>query len=137
MNGRIMDTPGVTTQPRITWRGLLWPAAVCLIWTALAARSPHVTYHLAPVIAGAAGPVAVRMQARSRLSRGSASLIALAGLGITMAAQLGLGSAGWLAGPSLWHGSGALETPMAAGVGAAWGWRVAVRRRRGVLGRLD
>lgn len=43
------------------------------------------------------------------------------GLAITLAGASVLAVAGSLSGPSVWHGSGALESVVFAGVGAAWG----------------
>lgn len=115
-------------------RGAVWPIAVSVVWLALALRSPHVTYHLAPFLAAASWPVALRLRGRAPVPAHRASTVAAGGLGLTLVAAFVLAVGRALGGPSVWHGSGALETPVVAVVGAAWGWRAATRHRLGLLG---
>lgn len=115
----------------------LWPVAICLGWAALASRSPHVTYHLAPLAAAAAWPVSARLGQRGPLTTRAANVVTVGGLVLTLVTALVLAIGGSLGGPALWHGSGALETVLAAAIGASWGWRVATRRRRGLVGFLS
>lgn len=119
-----------------TLRGAALPIAVGAAWLALGLRSPHVTYHLAPVLGAASWPAALRVRHRAPAPAARAALAAGGGLGITLAVALVLAWQGALGGPSLWHGSGALETPLLAGIGALWGWRAASRPRPGLLGRV-
>jgi hypothetical protein len=62
-----------------------------------------------------------------------AAIVAGIGLTITLSAAVVLALNGALAGPSLWHGSGAIEAPLLAIAGGLWGWRMASRRRAGIL----
>ena len=113
-----------------------WPLAICVVWAALALRSPQATYHLMRFVASAAWPVSVRLAIGAPLARRMAVALAGGSLALTLAAAAVLGLAGALSGLSLWHGNGALETPLAAAAGAVWGWRVAARSGRGIVGRL-
>lgn len=117
-------------------RAAVWSVAICLGWGALAARSPDVTYHLAPFAAASAWPVAARLAHREPLRFRAAIAIVAGSLALTLATALVLAADGRLGGPSVWHGSGALETVLASIGGAAWGWRVATRARPGLVGRL-
>lgn len=117
-------------------RPMLWSVAICLGWAALAVRSPDVTYHLAPFAAASAWPVAGRLQHRAPLGRPSATALVAGSLALTLATAFALASAGHLAGPAVWHGSGALEAVVASVAGAAWAWRVATRARPGIVGRF-
>lgn len=125
------------TEGGASWRRTApWPVAICVGWAALATRSPDVTYHLAPLAAAAAWPLRARLARHVRLPIRAATAAAAGSLALTLATALALAAVGHLSGPSLWHGSGALETVLAAIVGATWGWRVATRARPGLIGRL-
>lgn len=117
-------------------RPALWTLAICIAWGALALRSPNITYHLAPFAAASAWPIAARLQHRAALPRRPAAAIVAGSLAFTLATVLVLATTGSLDGPSVWHGSGALETMLAPVAGAAWGWRVASRARPGLVGRV-
>lgn len=117
-------------------RGAVWPSGLALAWVALALRSPHVTYHLAPLLVAASLPVVLRLRSDGPVRSRVATRAALTGLGAALGAAALLAFNAALSGPALWHGSGALETPLVAAAGAAWGWRTATRRRTGLLGRL-
>lgn len=128
---------GVPAAPvaggRAIIRGALWPVIVTAVWLLLAFRSQHVTYHLAPLLAAAAWPTWLRRTTRVAAPAGAA-LAATGGLAITLAGAFVLAVTSSLSGPSLWHGSGALESVAFATIGGAWGWRAATRKRPGVLG---
>jgi hypothetical protein len=88
------------------------------------------------LLVAAAWPVALRIRAKRAIVTREAAVAATAGLALTLVTALVLALAGALGGPSVWHGSGALETLIVAVAGAAWGWRIAARRRAGVLALL-
>jgi hypothetical protein len=102
-----------------------------LAWLVLSWWHPAVTYHFGPPLATAAWPVSLRARVRHPASAGQALaavgggfLIAMAALGVAMAAR-------WLRGPTLaGGGSVPAEEVVLAVAAAAWGWRVAGRRRR-------
>lgn len=116
--------------------GAAWPLAVGVAWLVLAFRSPHVTYHIAPFLAAASWPAVLRVRSRAPVAVGRAAIAAAGALGVTLVVASTLAVGGALGGPSVWHGSGALETPLVAAAGTIWGWRAAVRHRGGVLGLL-
>ena len=88
------------------------------------------TYHFGPPLAAAAWPVSLRarlrhpaLPGRALAAVGGGFLIATAALGLTIAAH-------WLRGPTLLgRGSVPAEEEVPTVVAAAWGWRVAARRR--------
>jgi hypothetical protein len=106
-------------------------AAFAIAWLALSWWHPSVTYHFGPPLAAAAWPVLLRARLRQPTRRGQALtavgggfLVAVAALGIALAAQ-------WLRGPTLIGvGSVLAEEAVLTVAAAAWGWRVAERRRR-------
>lgn len=128
--------PPVAGGGAFTPRAAAWPVGISLVWLGLGWRSPQVTYHLALLLGAAGWPLALRLRARRAVPPLTAAVAAGAGLALTLATGLVLAVTGALGGPSLWHGSGALETPLLAMVGAAWGWRAATRPRVGLLGVL-
>ena len=106
-------------------------ACLALAWLALSWWHPALTYHFGPPLAVAAWPVGLRSRLRHPARRGQALaavtggfLIAMAALGIAVARH-------WLSGPTL-IGSGSVPAEEVAlgALAAAWGWRVAERRRR-------
>jgi hypothetical protein len=113
-----------------------WPVLIGAAWAVLAMRSPTVTYHLAPFLVAAAGPVATRVSAGTRLASRAAAWSTTVSLGVALVVTGWLAVAGALAGPALWGGSGAIETPIFAVVGGTWGWRAATRSQPGLLGLL-
>lgn len=109
------------------------PLAISCAWLALALRAPHSTFHLAPFLAAASWPIALRRRSHHVAPAGAAAMVAAGSLLITLVAAATLGLEGALGGPSIWHGSGALEALLLAPLGAAWGWRAATRRHLGLL----
>ncbi|MGH3199751.1 MAG: hypothetical protein ACRDNT_28395, partial [Streptosporangiaceae bacterium] len=108
-------------------------ASACLAaaWLALSWWHPALTYHFGPPLAAAAWPLLLRSRLRHPARR-SQALAAVAGGFLIAMAALGIAVAGnWLRGPTL-IGSGSVpaEEVALAVVAAAWGWRVAERRRR-------
>lgn len=106
-------------------------AGLALAWLALSWWHPTVTYHFGPALAAAAWPVALRARLRHRAHRGQALAAAGGGLAVALAALGAAMAAHWLRGPTL-IGSGSVpaEELVLAVLSAAWGWRVAGRRRR-------
>ena|SRR5215472_2012833 len=106
-------------------------AAFALAWLALSWWHPALTYHFGPPLAAAAWPVLLRGRLRHPARHGLA-LVAVGGGFLVAMAALGVAiAAGWLRGPTLiGAGSVPAEEVVLTAVAAAWGWRVAVRRRR-------
>ncbi len=106
-------------------------AVFVLAWLALSWWHPALTYHFGPPLAAAAWPVLLRARLRHAARRGQALaavgggfLVAAAALGVAMAAD-------WLRGPTLiGAGNVPAEEVVLAVIAAAWGWRVAARRKR-------
>lgn len=135
--GEVPQHEVAAPHPRLArWRPALVTAATCAAWVGLALRSPGVTYHVAPLIAAGAGPALTRgVFARDRkrllLAIGFASTALVAVVGALLAAT------GHLEGPTLWHSRPATSEALGfALLGGAWGTRVAMRQRAGVVGRL-
>ena len=85
-----------------------------LVWAVAAMARAEVTYHLAPIIVAAAGP----MTGRSVSAVDRRALVASA-LGVALAVTLALSSVGALRGPSLLPvGGAALEAVVGAILGA-------------------
>ena len=99
---------------------------VVAVWTVLAAWRPDVTYHLAPVFAGAAWPVALRRRGPLRVASFDAGRGAVAAAMLTALASLVLWSLGLLDGPTFWNdGPAIVETLPAIAIGAVGGYRYA------------
>ena len=105
--------------------------AFALAWLGLSWWHPALTYHFGPPLAAAAWPVLLRARLHHPARRGHA-LVALGGGFLIAMAALGIAvAAGWLRGPTLiGAGSVPAEEVALAVLAAAWGWRVAERRRR-------
>lgn len=104
--------------------GAVATVVVLVAWAVLAAWRPHVTYHLAPVFAGAAWPVALRRGGALRVAPVDAVRGALAGGSLAGLASLALWSLGFLDGPTLWNdGPAIVETLPAVVFGAIVGYR--------------
>ena len=100
-------------------------------WLALSWWHPAVTYHFGPPLATAAWPVSLRARLRHPARPGQALAAVGGGFAIAMAALGAAMAAHWLRGPTLaGRGSVPAEEVLLAVVAAAWGWRVAGRRRR-------
>jgi len=105
--------------------------AVALAWLGLSWWHPAVTYHFGPPLGVAAWPVLVRALVHRPAHRGEALAAACGGFIIAMT-SVGIATAAhWLRGPTLIDAGGVpAEEAVLAVVAAAWGWRVAERRRR-------
>lgn len=116
-------------------RALLLSGTVGIVWLMLAWRSPTLTYHFAPLVGGAVGPLSLRTQGRAnaRLSR-NVGLGVLAMLGsVTLVLEL----AGHQEGPNFLHmGPAWPEAVLFILIGVAIGVRSASRARPGILGSL-
>ncbi len=108
--------------------------AVVAVWLVLVHLRPGATFHFAPMLAAAAGPVAARLQAHRPLPTRRAALITAAGAGVVLTVGVSLMLSGNLSGPTLWDQVNApLEMAAFASIGGLWGWRAATRRRPGLL----
>lgn len=110
--------------------GLAAALGLAVVWAFLAARSPGVTYHFAPMlIAGAWAAIDGLSEAGSTPRR--AVNQALAGLAVAVATTIILSAKGDLEGPVFWDHSDAapvvLENVLFAMLGAVIGLAVAVR----------
>lgn len=116
-------------------RGALLTSTVCLVWVGLAIRSPSLTYHFAPIIAGVLWPLSMRSHGR-RSTRDAWTAGAAAAVLVT-ATSIGLHIADKLEGPTFWNeGPSLTEAIVFAVVAAAFGARSASRKRAGLLGTL-
>jgi hypothetical protein len=122
------------TQPT-QLRGALLTSAVCLIWVGLAVRSPSLTYHFAPLIAGVLWPLSLRSDGRrSTRDAWTAGAAAAALVSVT---SIGLHLVDKLEGPTFWNeGPPLTEAVIFAVIAAAFGARSASRKRAGLLGTL-
>lgn len=101
-------------------RHLFPVAGFAALWVVVAALTPNVTFHLAPVIVAAAP--AITSPPDSRIIAG------LTGFGLATAVAVGLDASGLLGGPSLLpYGGALLESILAAAVGALFAGRATVR----------
>jgi hypothetical protein len=106
-------------------------AGLALVWLGLSWWHPALTYHFGPPLAAAAWPVLLRARLRRPAQRGAALAAVGGGLLAALAALAVAVAAGWLRGPTLiGRGSVPGEEVLLAVAAAAWGWRVATRRRR-------
>jgi len=110
--------------------GLGVALALAVLWAVLAARSPGVTYHFAPMlIAGAWAAVDGLSEAGSTPRR--AVNYALAGLGLAVVTTMILSAKGDLQGPVFWDDSDdapvVFESVLFALLGAVIGLAVAIR----------
>jgi hypothetical protein len=106
-------------------------ALAAAAWLALSWWHPSLTYHFGPPLAAAAWPITLRARLRQPAQRPAALAAVSGGLVIALAA-LGIAiGAHWLRGPTLiGTGSVPAEEVALALIAAAWGWRVARRRKR-------
>ncbi len=83
--------------------GLLWTAAIVVVWVLLAWWRPTTTWHLAPVLLAAAWPWMAGQDARGGDRRAVARIAGagVAAVAVTVLATLGLSGAGLLRGPAL------------------------------------
>ena len=97
--------------------GLALTAAFVAGWVVLAALRPTVTYHLAPALVALTLPYAYWTRSQP-LTLPAAILSAVAGGTIAVLTTLGLGSAGYLAGPVLFGADATVEGLIVAGSAA-------------------
>lgn len=99
---------------------------VVVAWVGLAARSPTLTFHFAPLIAAAAWPAALRGGRPLRVAPVDAFRGAVGAAGLTYAAMAVLLVFDWMRGPTFWDSGPAIVevVPMVI-VGAAAGYRYA------------
>jgi hypothetical protein len=121
-------SPGVRT-------GFIISAAVMIVWTLLAIRSPTLTYHFAPLMAAAITPLWSRRNRRQSLA--AASRLGVASFGAVSALGVVLWATDNLRGPTLWESDGSLiEVVIFAAVGALVGVRSASSKRLGLLAKF-
>lgn len=113
------------------WQPVAAVLAVAVLWVVLAVRTPTTTYHLAPLLMAAAGPVTRRRLTGRPVPSRAALAVAGTGLAITVATTVVLAWLGLLAGPDLTGGTApVVETMLLAVSGAAVGWWLARRGGR-------
>jgi len=120
------ETTAGGTSP---WVLVILPLAVACFWGVLAARSPTVTYHLAPMLLAASAPLTTFFKETPgrAVPTGAA---AGAGLAIALLTTGILAWQGLLAGPDLTGGDHAsAEAAASAPLGAIIGWWLARRGR--------
>lgn len=114
------------TALRTHARGVLLTTAVLAIWAVLAIRSPDLTYHFAPLIAGAAWPIVIRREGPPPVR--DAVWGALGAFVSTSVVALLLATGGYLDGPTFWNEGPALtEALLFTALGAALGAAVSLR----------
>lgn len=106
---------------RFHWKPAAVTSAALGVWLLLGLANRGTTYHLAPLIVAAAGPVTARLDSETRLAwpeilvLGACS-VSTAALGLTVLWELGT-----LDGPAVVGGSAPAETGLAIAVGAVAG----------------
>lgn len=106
-------------------RGVAVSVVVAAVWVGLATWRPTSTFHFAPLIAAGAWPYLLR-RGPLRVAALDAGRAAVAAGVFVAVVGIGLHVAGLLRGPTLWGGGAAVvEVMLAAGVGAATGYRLA------------
>jgi hypothetical protein len=129
-----MGCPIVLSSPT-QFRGALLTSLVCVIWAALAIRSPTLTYHFAPIIAGVLWPLSLRTAGRRTAHDAWSGGAGAAVLVVVSAAVLHFG--GWLEGPTFWNEGPSISEAVLFGLaGAMLGARSASRQRPGLLGSI-
>lgn len=118
------------------------PAAFGLLWVALARHAPTTTWHIAPALVAASGPVYERITRRQPVPVRRALVVTVEGLVVAFSVTVILTVEGWLRGPTIvHHGSATIEALAVASFAAAWGMRVATRTKTsrwvGALSALD
>ena len=116
-------------------RALVLSGAVAAAWIVLAWRSPTLTYHFAPLIGGAVGPLSLRSHGRAeaQLTKMVAGIVLAMMLGVTLLLEV----AGRQEGPNfLESGPAWPEAVLFSLVGVAVGANAAARERPGLLGGL-
>ncbi len=99
---------------------------VALAWIGLAARSPTLTFHFAPLIAAAAWPAALRGGRPLRVAPIDAARGAAGAAGMTFVAMAILLAFDWMRGPTFWDsGPAVIEVVPMVLVGAVGGYRYA------------
>jgi len=122
------------TRPVDLVVGALAAASVVTVWAVLVVLRPGTTFHFAPLLAPATGPVVMRLRTRRPLPSGWAAASAGTGVALTGLMAAALFAAGDLDGPTLWAAVSAPSEAVAfTMLGGLWGWRLASRRRPGLL----
>lgn len=108
---------------------------VGIVWFVLAWRSPTLTYHFAPLVGAALGPLSLRTQGRADAAL--ARKVGLQVLAILGAVTLLLEVAGRQEGPNFLHvGPAWPEAVLFIVLGVLIGVRSATRARPGILGSI-
>lgn len=116
-------------------RAALLSGGVGLVWIVLAWRSPTLTYHFAPLIGGAVGPLSLRTrgQADAAIARATGGMVLAMMLAVTLLLEI----ADRQEGPNfLEMGPAWPEAVLFAVIGVLVGSRAATREHPGLLGRL-
>ena len=116
-------------------RALFLSGVVAVAWIVLAWRSPNLTYHFAPLVGAAVGPLSLRTQGRAdgALTQKTGAIVLAMMLGVTLLLEL----AGRQEGPNfLEMGPAWPEAVLFAAIGVFVGTRAASRENPGLLGGL-
>lgn len=122
------------SKPTMT-RALFLSGVVAVAWIVLAWRSPNLTYHFAPLVGAAVGPLSLRTQGRAdgALTQKTGAIVLAMMLGVTLLLEL----AGRQEGPNfLEMGPAWPEAVLFAAIGVFVGTRAASRENPGLLGGL-
>lgn len=122
-----------TPDPPV-WRGVaFWTVLVLLVWTVLVVWRPGTTWHLAPLLLGAAAPWTAGQDVGAGESRGALRVLvaSLAGVLVTGAAVAVFAAAGLLRGPALGPFAGpVVESAVLGAAGAVLATASGLRRAR-------
>jgi hypothetical protein len=111
---------------RIHGRGLAAALALLAVWAVLATRNPNLTYHFAPLLAGAAWPALLRDA--DRVATRDLVIAGLGGFALVSGSALLLAASGYLDGPTFWNdGPAVTEAVLFAAAGSGGGVLFAAR----------
>jgi len=106
---------------RAHWKALAVAVGALMVWLLLGLANRGTTYHFAPLIVAAAGPVAARLDRETRLVRPEILVLAAGSVASAAVGLFVLWAAGALDGPVVVGGSAPAETGLAIVVGTVVG----------------
>ncbi len=120
--------------PRSLARAATWSGAVAALWVVLAIARPETTFHLAPLLAAAAGPAVLRFDGGTALPFRQAAAATAIATAIASGTTILLAVVDALEGPALVGGSALGESLLAVASGSALGLVVGLSGRIGASG---